>query len=428
MNAFFLSDDFVPPYIQSVQVLTQFAKDQLLQECFSKTTKLEQWLDSQLSPVVNIDEVADQSIAGHCSIIIAVKNIRRFNDQTFLKQFTPRIIEAVNNGKISLFFDHSNEADSPRDIALFTTRMNQIGITNHDMIHWICGNHKLPSKISRISHHKYNYFEVKGFVDILTAIQPWELAHDFVSGSYRQASREARLLSLNETPRPGRVASILSLFKSGIYNINDLDQPNPTVPYLSFGGFKRVKRGSSTSEDIRSWLDAQGMSDLLPYFDKLCDKRLTVDKFDERGNNLFNKVDTSIYRASVLSYVTETTLDDDCIRYTEKSIKPLILGHPVIVSGTRGTIQLIRNLGFSVLDHVIDHAYDSEQDTTSRIRASADSAKDFLERISRGEESMIDQIIPHLQYNLSWGMHGYPLLLCTRTVDLLNAICGMTTH
>jgi hypothetical protein len=376
-----------------------------------------------VNPINNIGEVINHAQAGKCAVIISVRDYPRVHQADFLSQFTPQIIQAVNNGDLSLFFDHSNEADSPRALETFSTKMKQIGFTNHDNLNWICGNHSLPNNIFKVRHHTFNYFEIKAYVDIISNLQAWELSSDFISSSYQQASREARLLSLNETPRPERIASILCLFKAGIYDSEALDQINPSVPYLSFGGFKNQKgTGASTPEKIRQWLQAKGMDDLLQYFEKIHDKRLTVDSFKERGNTLFNKIDSSFYRSSVMSYVTETSMEDNVMRYSEKSIKPLILGHPIVVSGTRGNIQLIRELGFSVLDHVIDHSYDSEPRSTSRIRSSAKAAKDFLAKVSDGNGRIVDQIIPHLRHNVSWGLNEYPLVLYKKCADLFRSI------
>lgn len=420
---FYLSDEEDPFCLQAIRLLLQFAIARSTLLFSSDAKSIFQWLDSKICIVDHYDQVSSCA-SEHSSIIIPVRDYPRVHDNGFLKRFTPSIIDLVNSGSVSLFFDFSNEASTPRAIQTFAAKMKIIGFTNLGQIHWICGNELLPSKLFGISHHKYNYFEIKSFVSILNNLEAWQFNDGYIYGSYKEACRMPHVLSLNETPRPERVASILCLFKYGVLTTKSLTKSTPNLPYLSFGGFKNVKGlGAPTQEKIRNWLQSEQMDDLLPYFDWLCDKELAVDSFKERGNLLFSKIDASVYRKTVLSYVTETTMQGGVSRYTEKSVKPLLLGHPIIVAGTKGNIQQIRQLGFSVLDHIIDHSYDNEPDVATRIRMSAQSAKTFLEKLSACEPCIVEEITHHLQSNISWGVSGYPMVLFSKATSLLSSIC-----
>ena len=76
--------------------------------------------------------------------------------------------------------------------------------------------------------------------------------------------------------------------------------------------------------------------------------------------------DTPMYKAVMLELVSEAYVDD-IIFITEKAIRPMCAGIPAIYVAGRGYVQTLRDLGFSVYDHIIDHSYDNESDNWMRI-------------------------------------------------------------
>jgi hypothetical protein len=416
------SNDVIPFCIQAIQAFLEFASAQSIYTFNSAAKHSLDRLNDHILVVDNYAQVTLGSIE-HCVIFIPVKNFARVRDPSFFDFLTPTLIEQVNAGVFKLIFDFSNEASSAKAIQGFASLVRQKGITNMDMIHWICGNHLLPPKLFGINHHVLNYFEIKAYVDLMDNVGVSQFEQIMTARYFTLDPLPPYILCLNATPRNTRVAAMLSLFKEGVLMTSDYKEEIPNMPFLSFGGFDKMKKGGITAEEIKSWLTAHNMDDLIPYLDWLSPKRLVVDNFKNRGNALFNKVDVSVYEHTCLSYVTETSMSSEISRYTEKSLKPLLLGHPVIVAGTMGNIQLLRGLGFSVLDHVIDHSYDQERDVPTRIRMSAKAAKSFLDSTAKTGSIVIEEVIPHLKANIKWGISGYPLGMLRRTTELLQSIC-----
>jgi hypothetical protein len=415
------SDDVVPFFIQSIQSFLQFSSCQTRYTFSQDAENSLARLKNQLHTVERYSDITDGSIE-RCSIILPVKNLTRARQPSFLDRLTPSVIEGVNSGAFKLVFDFSNEAASSIAIKRYLVLLRQKGITNLNALHWICGNHLIPDRVHGIHHHVFNYFEIQVYVDLISGLNV-PLDSEIVTERYSTRNKSlAHVLCLNATPRHERLAAMLCLFKEGVVNTSDYTANIPNLPFLSFGGFRQMKNGGVTPDQIRDWLLAHDMPDLIPYLDWITDKKLIVDNFKNKGNGLFNKVDISIYSQTCLSYVTETTMTPEISRFTEKSLKPLLLGHPLIVAGTSGNIQLLRQLGFSLLDHIIDHSYDRESDVPTRIRMSAREVKSFLDRSSMSDSTLQEEIIPHLNGNIHWGLTGYPLGLYRRAMEILSTI------
>lgn len=95
---------------------------------------------------------------------------------------------------------------------------------------------------------------------------------------------------------------------------------------------------------------------------------LTVDTTDLESN-LFNTLNTEIYRRSYISVVTETYVDDAQLLIGEKVFKPMLCCSPFMVLGTKGTLARLRECGFSTFDMLWDESYDLLDDPDDRVRA-----------------------------------------------------------
>ena len=92
--------------------------------------------------------------------------------------------------------------------------------------------------------------------------------------------------------------------------------------------------------------------------------------FDQRNDH-----STLVPKYHVNSYcniVMETHFDADQSGgafLTEKTFKPIKHGQLFFVAGPAGSLQLLRDLGYRVFDHILDNSYDLEQDHTQRWMA-----------------------------------------------------------
>jgi len=75
----------------------------------------------------------------------------------------------------------------------------------------------------------------------------------------------------------------------------------------------------------------------------------------------------NFYCNSFLNFVTETHFDSPNCFLTEKSFRPLLLGHPFIILGSKNMLLQLDNLGFKVDFDFIDPSYDNVKNPIKRF-------------------------------------------------------------
>jgi hypothetical protein len=82
--------------------------------------------------------------------------------------------------------------------------------------------------------------------------------------------------------------------------------------------------------------------------------------------NLINNLE--IYERSQLTVVTESHFDQTGgLFITEKTFRPLLVGHPFMVLGQKGTLKKLRSWGFQTDFDGIDQSYDDIDDDRERF-------------------------------------------------------------
>ena len=78
----------------------------------------------------------------------------------------------------------------------------------------------------------------------------------------------------------------------------------------------------------------------------------------------------SYYENTCFELVTETIGDidgDDSFYFTEKTIKPIAMGHPFIMLSTKHFLKNLRGLGFKTFGDFIDESYDECDNVNDRV-------------------------------------------------------------
>lgn len=78
------------------------------------------------------------------------------------------------------------------------------------------------------------------------------------------------------------------------------------------------------------------------------------------------------YADTYFTVVTESITEVDARFVSEKTYKPLLAGHPLIVLSTPGHLAYLKQLGFKTWSPFIDESYDEEPDLTRRINMVSD--------------------------------------------------------
>ena len=87
------------------------------------------------------------------------------------------------------------------------------------------------------------------------------------------------------------------------------------------------------------------------------------------------------YVDTYFSLVTETICAESPYSFrTEKTAKPLAMGHPFIVASNRGFYQDLHNIGFKTFGHVIDESFDQIEHHQDRMDRIVDIVTDLCQQ------------------------------------------------
>jgi hypothetical protein len=96
------------------------------------------------------------------------------------------------------------------------------------------------------------------------------------------------------------------------------------------------------------------------------------DELDHAQRNDHSTIVPKYHVNSYCNIVIETHFDADQSGgafLTEKTFKPIKHGQMFFIAGPAGSLQVLRDLGYRVFDHVLDNSYDLETDHTQRWMA-----------------------------------------------------------
>ncbi len=225
----------------------------------------------------------------------------------------------------------------------------------------------------------------------------------------RGADRPRRFVSLNWTPRPTKAFFLLRLMRDQLWDDG----------YISFGGFERPAIGekggfAKLDRDMRQlWQFADLYGELSPWLKWLEDVgclQLGGPAADHPAFPTLLARDEPLeaYERSWFSVITETEMGERPSRITEKSLKPLLDFHPVLIFGNPGALGMIRRMGFETFPEIFDESYDEEPDPRRRFEMVYAQVVRLCtlpqEALARNEAAVADK----LEHNARHGLTRLP--------------------
>lgn len=210
---------------------------------------------------------------------------------------------------------------------------------------------------------------------------------------YVNQKKERLYLSFNNRPAVHRLILIGWLIKN---------------KYITDGWVSLI--GSSAAYKDRFIRHArQSMKAQFPDFSEFFE--IGVSFFDEEGPlRIELEEDDAVATAqlplepfskSYFSIVTESEMSGgDIERYTEKSVKALLCGHPVVILGNPFTLRTLKQLGFITFSDFWDESYDQVLDPADRLH----KALGVIDQLLSMNESEFRQIMvdawPLVEHNI----------------------------
>jgi hypothetical protein len=114
----------------------------------------------------------------------------------------------------------------------------------------------------------------------------------------------------------------------------------------------------------------------------------------------------NIVSKSIISLVIETYFADSrAIALSEKTFRALQLPRPFLLFAPKGTIQYLKNIGFKIIEDIVDHSYDNEENWVVRQTMILDQ----LEQFTNNADYTIPQEWLDLAYHNQKIMHSWNL-------------------
>jgi len=125
---------------------------------------------------------------------------------------------------------------------------------------------------------------------------------------------------------------------------------------------------------------------------------------------------------SLLYLVTETVATGRRHHLTEKTFKPIALGMPFVIVGTRGSLKYLRSYGFQTFDSIWDESYDDAEDDV-RIERIASLLRSLDELPADAKQELFESAHKVIEHNWNHFYNGgFELILWTELNDMLDDI------
>ena len=98
----------------------------------------------------------------------------------------------------------------------------------------------------------------------------------------------------------------------------------------------------------------------------------TLITLDSLGNQAS---DIELYSNSYYSLVTETHTSKNSLFITEKTYKPILMGHPFMIVGCPNTLSYLKNKGYYTFPELFDESYDSQLIEKDQLKIIIDNLK-----------------------------------------------------
>ena len=125
---------------------------------------------------------------------------------------------------------------------------------------------------------------------------------------------------------------------------------------------------------------------------------------------------------SLLYLVTETVSTGRRHHLTEKTFKPIALGMPFVIVGTRGSLEYLRSYGFRTFEGIWDESYDTAEDDV-RIERIASLLCSLDELPAAAKQQLFESAHEVIEHNWNHFYNGgFEAVLWAELKDMLNDI------
>lgn len=260
---------------------------------------------------------------------------------------SPKVIEDVKNNKALIIVECCSEGkytDIPgTELKIIERWRIKSELPPYSVV--VLNGNLLSEKIVENNGMKLKVYPIwEGFLNFFPIPEEYKDNDKLIP--FNPVDSQKYFLSFNRQPRVHRILLTYLLWSSGIIDKGKVSLKFPPL-----------------SEDFSGKLKNEFFSyTRYKKFHRLGDRELD-SKLDK---NLAFTNPTALYESTFISVVTETLADLGTIFFSEKTWKPISLGHPFILVGSPNSLGYLKTLGFKTFDKWIKEDYDSEIDLGKR--------------------------------------------------------------
>ena len=129
--------------------------------------------------------------------------------------------------------------------------------------------------------------------------------------------------------------------------------------------------------------------------------------------NLAMEFDSEFHKKTFVSLVSETSVNSNVVFFSEKIFKPIFACQPFILSGNRGSLQHLKDLGFKTFDKWWDESYDLEYTFPAIVRK-------MLKVVTEIVNKTDDELITILQEMEETLIHNYDVFMESNNEHFYN--------
>lgn len=336
--------------------------------------------------------------------IINIYNMSFFRDNYDIgfKCVSEKYLEDVRNGKckILLFLTYEGYSGSKGndDFEIIEKWRKESNLPPFS-VYYACGN-LLCKEIVR---NKELHINVEPILDF----EAWNRFSYNKIVEYDPIDNRNLFLMYNRNPRPHRVRFLIELLKNNIFNrgfvsLGDVNMYNPEI-YL-------------TPEEDKN------------HFNFLKDNSpIHIESAPNLNYNLACNITTEDYDKTFISVISETLTYEDTLFISEKTWKPIMVGHPFIILGNKGTLKFLKSIGYRTFDKWFNEDYDDDNDETIRInkivKILTDHSQKTKEELLSIREGM-KEVCKHNQQNFLrlYGLKYEPNNINKEISNLINNV------
>jgi hypothetical protein len=188
--------------------------------------------------------------------------------------------------------------------------------------------------------------------------------------------------SLNRTYKEHRIAHLYHLAKNGMLQNGLVSANEIRTHQLSV---LSILQNSITMAEVDS---------------VICENYPKFVDGDWSTNNAANSINTDIFKNSLISFVTETKFNEDVVFLTEKVFKTLSFGHPMIVLGSCGILDALRDMGYKTDWCGIDPSYNNIKDNSTRFYKTHEVLNNWIQLSRKEKIKKIIDSLPTIEHNM----------------------------